>query len=158
VFVTLRDNLDGGFASEGVVDIKDHAPFAARRKPSFAAVRRLVDRWDGLLAARAEQRLAEESARREEAYVAEWRARATFYRAVTRGAQAKLASVRLRYWSARRQRARIRLRRQIERAALKVRELRSHTGWARAAADDFARRAALYEAHAAERGAFVAGG
>jgi hypothetical protein len=157
VFVTLRDNLDGGFASEGVVDLDDHAPFAARRKPAFAAVRRLVDRWGELLAARGEQRLALESARVEEAFTAEWRARGAFYRAVTRGAQAKLASVRLRYWAARRQRARIRLRRQIERAALSVRELRSHTGWAKAAADDFARRAALYEAHAAERAAFVAG-
>jgi hypothetical protein len=158
VFVTLRDNLDGGFASEGVVRIDEHAPFAARRKPAFAAVRRLVDRWDALLAARAEQRLAEESARREEANSAEWRARAIFYRAVMRQARAKLARLRLRYWSARRERVRIRLRREIERSELRVRRLRGHTGWAKAAADDFARRVGLYEARAAERAAFVAGG
>jgi hypothetical protein len=158
VFVTLRDNLDGGFASEGVVHIDDHAPFAARRKPAFAAVRRLVDRWDALLAARADQRLAEESARRDEASSAAWRARATFYRAVMRQAKAKLARVRLRYRSARRERVRIRLRREIERSELRVRRLRSHTGWAKAAADYFARRAGLYEARAAERAAFVAGG
>jgi len=48
VFVTMRDGWpsefgpDSCFASEGVLEMEEHAPFATRRKPAFKAVRRLA--------------------------------------------------------------------------------------------------------------------
>jgi hypothetical protein len=158
VFVTLRDNLDGGFASEGVVALDADAPFAARRKPAFAALRRLVDRWDELLAARAEQRLAEEAARWELAQAAAWRLRAAGYRAAAKPFQAKLARLRTRHWLARRQAVRARLVRQMRDTAWTLRDRRSDTGWAKAMVDLYELRAELHNVHAAERAAFVAGG
>ena len=158
VFVTLRDNLDGGFASEGVVDLEDHAPFAVRRKLSFAAVRRLVDRWDELIAARAEQRRAEEAARLELAAVAAYRLQAAGYRAATRPLAATLLRLRLRHRSARRESVRARLARQIDRTSLALRRRRGQAIFVRAMADDYAQRAALHQLYAAERAAFVAGG
>jgi hypothetical protein len=158
VFVTLRDNLDGGFASEGVVDIEDHSPFAVRRKPAFTAVRRLVDRWDELIAARAEQRRAEEAALFERGRAATWRLQAAGLRPGARTLRAKLTRLRARRRLARREYVRKRLARQISRTALRLRRKRSAMGWCRAIADDFALRAGLYELHAAERAAFVAGG
>jgi hypothetical protein len=158
VFVTLRDNLDGGFASEGVADIEDVAPFAVRRKPAFAAVRRLVDRWDELIAARAEQRRALEVARFELARAAGWRLQAAGYRAAARSASAKLARLRWRFALARREYVRARLAREIDRAWLALRRQRSGTGWSRAIADDYVQRARLHELYAADRAAFVAGG
>jgi hypothetical protein len=158
VFVTLRDNLDGGFASEGVVDVDDRPPFAVRRKPAFSAVRRLVDRWDELLAARAEQRRAEEAARAELALSASWRGLAAAHRAAARPLPAKLRRLRDRYRRARRERVRARLFRDIDRTSLTLRRGRSDTGWAKAMADLYALRAALHSTHAAERAAFVAGG
>jgi hypothetical protein len=158
VFVTLRDNLDGGFASEGVVDIEDHAPFTPRRKPSFAAVRRLVDRWDELLAARAEQRQAEEAARLELAAVAAYRLQAAGYRAAAHPLAAKLMRLRARHRRARRESVRKRLARQIDRTSLSLRRRRGQAIFVRAMADDYAQRAALHQLYAAGRAAFVAGG
>ena len=158
VFVTLRDNLDGGFASEGVVEIEDQAPFAVRRKPSFAAVRRLVDRWDELIAARAEQRRAEEAARLELAAVAAWRLQAAGYRAATRPLAAKLVRLRFRRLGARRESVKARLARQIDRTSRALRRRRGQAIFVRAIAGDYALRAALHQQYAAERAAFVAGG
>ena len=56
VFVTLRDNLDGEYASEGLVHIDSTPDAAAARRASFAAVRRLATNWDQLMAWRREQR------------------------------------------------------------------------------------------------------
>lgn len=51
VFVTLRDNLAGQFASEGVIAGRVSDPPQAYplvvRKPGFAALRRLAGRWPG---------------------------------------------------------------------------------------------------------------
>jgi hypothetical protein len=158
VFVTLRDNLDGGFASEGVVHLNAEPPFAARRKPAFAAIRRLVDRWDELMAARAEQRLAEEAVPGELAQSAAWRLRAAGYRAATRRLRAKLTRLRVRRWGARRQVVRARLDRKIDRTSLRLRDQRTHRRWAKAMCDLYVLRAELHRQHAAERAAFVAGG
>jgi len=56
VFVTLRDNLGGEFASEGVEHIDDSGTYEVARRQAFDAVRRLVDNWGQLMAWRAEQR------------------------------------------------------------------------------------------------------
>jgi hypothetical protein len=56
VFVTLRDNLEGEYASEGLEHIDEAAGHAVTRRESFATVQRLVGNWDQLMAWRAEQR------------------------------------------------------------------------------------------------------
>ena len=56
VFVTLRDNLEGEYASEGLEHIDEAAGNAVTRRESFATVQRLVGNWDQLMAWRAEQR------------------------------------------------------------------------------------------------------
>ena len=56
VFVTLRDNLDGEYATEGLVHIDGPPDAAVTRRASFAAVRRVVMSWDQLMAWRREQR------------------------------------------------------------------------------------------------------
>lgn len=49
VFVTLRDSwpgeLGGEYASEGVIALGRHSPFAVRRKAAFGVVRQLNSRW-----------------------------------------------------------------------------------------------------------------
>jgi len=56
VFVTLRDNLEGEYASEGLVHIDAGPGDPATRRASFAAVRRLVTNWDELMGWRRQQR------------------------------------------------------------------------------------------------------
>jgi hypothetical protein len=56
VFVTLRDNLEGEYASEGLEHIDEAAANAVTRRESFTTVQRLVANWDQLMAWRAEQR------------------------------------------------------------------------------------------------------
>jgi hypothetical protein len=56
VFVTLRDNLEGAYASEGLVHIDEAAGNATTRRPAFAAVRRLANDWGQVMSWRDEQR------------------------------------------------------------------------------------------------------
>jgi hypothetical protein len=63
VFVTLRDNLEGEYASEGLVHIDAAPPHPAARRQSFLTVRRLAGSWDQVMAWRREQREEEEQAR-----------------------------------------------------------------------------------------------
>jgi hypothetical protein len=70
VFVTLRDNLEGEYASEGLEHIDEAAGNAVARRASFAAVRRVVVDWDQLMAWRVEQRENEREQRAEQAKAA----------------------------------------------------------------------------------------
>jgi len=63
VFVTLRDNLEGEYASEGVENIGPEPDYAVTRRPAFDAVHRLVENWDQLMAWRDEQRMNEQEQR-----------------------------------------------------------------------------------------------
>jgi len=56
VFVTLRDNLEGQYASEGLVHIDEATGNTVYRRPAFAAVRRLVNDWGQVMSWRQEQR------------------------------------------------------------------------------------------------------
>jgi hypothetical protein len=56
VFVTLRDNLEGAYASEGLVHIDEATANATTRRPAFAAVRRLAGDWGQVMSWRNEQR------------------------------------------------------------------------------------------------------
>jgi hypothetical protein len=70
VFVTLRDNLEGQYASEGLERIDEANPAAVVRRVSFAAVQRVIANWDQLLAWREEQRENELAERVEQASAA----------------------------------------------------------------------------------------
>jgi hypothetical protein len=56
VFVTLRDNLEGEYASEGVENIGPAPGYVSARRPSFDAVKRLADDWEQVMSWRREQR------------------------------------------------------------------------------------------------------
>ncbi|HMJ95220.1 MAG TPA: hypothetical protein VK486_05170 [Thermoleophilaceae bacterium] len=56
VFVTLRDNLEGEYASEGLVHIDGGPGTPTTRRPSFDAVRRLATNWDQVMGWRRDQR------------------------------------------------------------------------------------------------------
>jgi len=56
VFVTLRDNLEAEYASEGLVHIDGGPEAPTTRRESFDAVRRLATGWDQVMAWRREQR------------------------------------------------------------------------------------------------------
>ena len=76
VFVTLRDNsaLEGKYVSEGLEQI-DETPggdYPVTRRASFAAVHRLIENWDQLLAWRQQQRDYEQDQRVEQAKAAIW--------------------------------------------------------------------------------------
>jgi hypothetical protein len=76
VFVTLHDGgLEFEYATEGLEHIDDapEGDYPVTRRPAFAAVRRVVDGWDQLMAWRAEQREQEQDQRREQAKAALWR-------------------------------------------------------------------------------------
>jgi hypothetical protein len=158
VFVTLRDNLDGGFASEGVTSIADEAPYGARRKPAFAAMRRLVDRWDELTAARAEQRRHEAATLLASGQAAAAYLNVRAQRALAVAARRKLTRLRARYRRAVRAGPRVRLLARVREATRAMRDRRSGVGWAKASASDYRLRAELHRQRAAELAAFVAGG
>jgi hypothetical protein len=75
VFVTLHDGgLDGEYATEGLerIDETPGGDYPATRRPSFDAVKRVVDGWDQLIAWRAEQRDQEQAQAVEQAKAALW--------------------------------------------------------------------------------------
>jgi hypothetical protein len=60
VFVTLRDNLEGEYATEGLVRIDSAEGNPASRRQAFDAVRRLTRSWDEIMGWRREQRAHEQ--------------------------------------------------------------------------------------------------
>ena len=60
VFVTLRDQGTGTYATEGLARISEAPGYEVRRRPAFAAVQRVASNWDQLLAWRADQRRHEQ--------------------------------------------------------------------------------------------------
>ena len=70
VFVTLRDNLEGEYASEGLEHIDEANGYAVARRGSFATVQRVIDNWDQLMAWRAQQRENEQQQRMQQAAAA----------------------------------------------------------------------------------------
>ena len=72
VFVTLRDEGGGEYATEGLEHIDEAAGYAVSRRASFAAVERVAHDWDQLMAWRHQQRENEREQRAEEAKAALW--------------------------------------------------------------------------------------
>jgi hypothetical protein len=143
VFVTLRDNLGGAYASEGVEHIEETAGYPVTRRPSFQAVRRLVDSWDQLMAWRAEQR---EQERLERAHGE----RLSLLRVELKISRKRLRSARLLH--------RHLLRRgRPERGEALVAEARAELGWRRAFAGLERARARMATLAAAELRSRIAG-
>jgi hypothetical protein len=90
VFVTLRDEGVGKYASEGLEHIDEAAGYAVTRRPSFAAVRRVVTDWDQLMAWRDEQRENERDQSTEEAKAAIWASDASTAREKFRDARVRV--------------------------------------------------------------------
>jgi len=96
VFATLHDGgLDGEYATEGLerLDETPGGDYPVTRRPSFAAVRRLVDDWDQLMAWRSEQREHEQGERVEQAKSALWSTDAGIARDKFREARAQVHTV-----------------------------------------------------------------
>jgi hypothetical protein len=164
VFVTLRDNVFlpdpffDRFLTEGVVAIADAPPHPVRRKPAFAAVRRVVDHWEARLAARVEQRQHEEAMRRANAKAAAASRKARALRPRVRAAARRLARLRARHRAARSPHARRRLLRQVDVAIFRLKRPSTAMWWWRAVARDYRLRAAVHQQRVDELAAFVAGG
>jgi hypothetical protein len=158
VFVTLRDNHSGRFASEGVISIDAGPQYRARRKLAFGAIRRLVDEWGMLAGAYTERRNHEEALRLARAQAATAAQNVQAQRALARAARVRLAGLRARFRRAGRPFVRARLAPKVARATARLRERRSGVGWARASEADYRLRAALHAERAAELARFVAGG
>jgi hypothetical protein len=135
VFVTLRDNLEGEYASEGVENIGPEPDYAVTRRPAFDAVRRLVENWDQLMAWRDEQRVNEQEQRVHQAA-------AIVSATEARSARVKFRDARLRVHSAqdelarprRSRKVKVRLARRLARARAMLAGRRTMLVWNRALA------------------------
>jgi hypothetical protein len=90
VFVTLRDEGVGKYSTEGLEHIDEAAGYAVARRASFAAVHRVVDEWDQLMAWRDEQRDNEREQRAERAKAALWASAAQAARRQLRAAHLRV--------------------------------------------------------------------
>jgi hypothetical protein len=89
VFVTLRDNLEGAYASEGLerIDETPGGDYRVTRRASFAAVKRVIDDWGPLMMWRVQQRDNERDQRLEQANAVVWKSEARTARAQFREAR-----------------------------------------------------------------------
>ena len=145
VFVTLRDQGTGTYATEGLASISEAPGYEVRRRPAFAAVQRVATGWDQLLAWRAEQRRHEQLQRDSAAAAALWREQAISGRQRLRQARALVAELT--------PSGRPRLRR----ARRLVTRYRRELGWQRAVLADYRIRTGLHAAAAADLKALIAG-
>ena len=132
IFVTLRDQGTGAYATEGLARISETPGYEVQRRPAFAAVQRVALNWELLLAWRADQRRQEQLQRISATAALFWRD------------QAMTGRQRLRQ-------ARVRGARRL------VARYRRELGWQRAVLGDYRLRTALYAAAAAELRARIAG-
>jgi hypothetical protein len=88
VFVTLRDNLEGEYATEGLVHIDEAQGHTSMRREAFGAVHRLAAEWDLVMAWRREQREHEQQLRAHQAT-------ASIYAGEARTSRAKFHQARL---------------------------------------------------------------
>ena len=116
VFVTLRDNLEAEYASEGLVHIDGGPDTPTTRRPSFDAVQRLATGWDQVMAWRREQRENERLAQLHEAVATLEAGEARTARAKYALARALLHEAQDAYAQARSKRVRKRLLRRVARA------------------------------------------
>lgn len=132
IFVTLRDQGTGAYATEGLARISETPDYEVQRRPAFAAVQRVALNWDQLLAWRADQRRQEQLQRISATAALFWRDQAMTGRQRLRQAR-------------------------VRRAPRLVARYRRELGWQRAILADYRLRTALYSAAAAELRTRIAG-
>jgi hypothetical protein len=143
VFVTLRDNLEGAYATEGLVHIDDTPDAPATRRASFAAVRRVATNWDQLMAWRREQRENERLVQLYETLASVETDQARIARVRLRDGRARLRAARGAFADAARSaRAKKRLLRRLANARALVAGRRATLLWHRAYAIEQRARAA----------------
>ena len=143
VFVTLRDNLGGEYASEGLVHIDEKQGYPVTRRESFAAVRRLADSWPQVMAWRAQQR---EHERAERAHLERFAVARVSVKVARKRLRSTLALAR-----------ELRRRGRDERATALLAGARAGVGWSRAYAELERARAALAALAAADLRTRIAG-
>ena len=132
IFVTLRDQGTGAYATEGLARISETPGYEVQRRPAFAAVQRVALNWDQLLAWRADQRRQEQLQRISATAALLWRDQAMTGRQRLR--QARLRG-----------------------APRLVARYRRELGWQRAVLAHYRLGTALYAAAAADLSARIAG-
>ena len=159
IFVTLRDNLGGEYASEGVAHLTEQPGYPVYRRPSFAAARRLVDNWERILPLRVMQRRLEElqAVREREALLLRAptsvaRRRYHSARGLVRVARTSVAAA-----SGRRARRSRAARRRLTAARALTARLRTEYGWRRAVVLEYGRLARENAVAVAELKAAIAG-
>jgi hypothetical protein len=163
VFVTLRDDVFlrdtffDQFLSEGVVAIGGEPDYPVRRKPAFAAMRRLVDHWDALVAAHVKRRFHEEAMILAIRRVAAAARNVEAHRTRLRASRARLKRLQSRYRRLRSTAVRLGLREHLRRTTVQLRRRRNDVGWAKASLRDYRFKAAFHERRAAGLTAFLAG-
>ena len=145
IFVTLRDQGTGAYATEGLTRISETPGYDAQRRPAFAAVQRVAFNWDQLLSWRTDQRRHEQLQRASATAASLWREQAITGRQRLRQARALVAEP---TW---------RGARRLRRAQRLVARYRRELGWQRAVLADYRVRSALHAAAAAELRARIAG-
>jgi hypothetical protein len=163
VFVTLRDQGTAGeYATEGLEHLVEAPGYAVLRRPAFAAVRRLVQSWDQVMAWRAAQRQHEHLQRMYGAAAELSRIQALVTRQRLRQARALTEDVRRRLGRASRRSAGSvvppRANRELARARARVTRFRREIGWHRAVLGDYRLRGALHAAAVRDLMARIAGG
>jgi hypothetical protein len=132
IFVTLRDQGTGAYATEGLARISETPGYEVQRRPAFAAVQRVALNWEQLLAWRADQRRQEQLQRISATAALFWRDQAMTGRQRLRQAR-------------------------VRGAPRLVARYRRELGWQRAVLGDYRLRTALFAAAAAELRARIAG-
>lgn len=162
VFVTLRDQgAAGEYATEGVEHLVEAPGYAVQRRPAFAAVRRLADSWDQIMAWRREQRQHEHLQRMYEAAAVLSRVQAIVARQRLRQARALAAEARRTLAAASRVDAGSvtppRADRALAKAQARVARFRRELGWYKAVLADYRLRGALHATAASDLMARIAG-
>ena len=147
VFVTLRDHAVGEYSTEGVEAMVEAPGYAVTRRESFAAVQRVAQSWNQIIAWRAEQRQHESR-----------------QAALTRSASLAIVPAKIarrRFAAARRlahdtQRGTPTAER-LAKARAVTAQARAELGWRRALLADFRGRAGLHGLAAADLRAKIAG-
>jgi hypothetical protein len=132
IFVTLRDQGTGAYATEGLARISETPGYLVQRRPAFAAVQRVALNWSQLLAWRADQRRHEQLQRISATAALNWRDQAMTGRQRLRQAR-------------------------LRRARRLVTRYRRELGWQRAVLGHYRVSTALYAAAAADLRARIAG-
>jgi hypothetical protein len=162
IFVTLRDQgAAGEYATEGLEHLVEAPGYAVQRRPAFAAVKRVAESWDQMMAWRGEQRQHEHVQRMYQAAAELSRVQAIVTRQRLRQARALAAEARRTLAEASRSDAGSvtppRADRELTKAQVRVARFRRELGWYKAVLADYRLRGAMHAAAVSDLMARIAG-